>query len=43
MKITSEQELAEAIAGAAGPLRVRGGGTRDIGRPVEGDLLEVGI
>ena len=43
MKITSEQELAEAIRGANGPLRVQGGGTRDIGRPVAGERLEVGI
>ncbi len=43
MKITTEQDLAEAIRGANGPLKVRGGGTRDIGRPVVGELLEVGI
>ncbi len=40
MKPQSEAELAEMIAGADGPLRVRGGATRDIGRPVEGAALE---
>lgn len=43
MKVTSEQDLAAAIGAAKGPLRVIGGGTRDIGRPVEGEALEVGI
>ncbi|MEZ5766587.1 MAG: glycolate oxidase subunit GlcE [Paracoccaceae bacterium] len=43
MKVTSEQELAEAIRGANGPLRVQGGGTRDVGRPVAGEVLEVAI
>ncbi len=41
--LSTEQELAEAIAGAKGPLRVVGGGTRDIGRPVEGERLQVGL
>jgi glycolate oxidase FAD binding subunit len=40
MRPTSEAELAEAIRGAAGPLVVRGGGTRGIGRPVTGEVLE---
>ncbi|MFV0361022.1 FAD-binding protein [Tropicimonas sp.] len=35
----SEAELAEAIAAAAGPLAVRGGGTRPVGRRVEGEIL----
>lgn len=35
----SETELADAIRDAAGPLAVRGGGTRDIGRPVVGEAL----
>ena len=35
----SEAELAEAVAAATGPLRVRGGGTRPIGRPVAGEVL----
>ncbi len=43
MKITTETELAEAIGGAGGPVRVQGGGTRDIGRPVVGEVLEVAI
>jgi glycolate oxidase FAD binding subunit len=37
----TEAELAEAVAGAAGPLRIAGGGTRDIGRPVAGEVLSV--
>jgi glycolate oxidase FAD binding subunit len=37
----TEQELAQAIAGAEGALRIIGGGTRDVGRPVEGELLSV--
>ncbi|MBV7377937.1 glycolate oxidase subunit GlcE [Maritimibacter dapengensis] len=43
MKATSEAELAEAIGGATGPLRIMGGGTRDVGRPVAGEVLEVGL
>lgn len=43
MKVISEKELAEALAGASGPFRVQGGGTRPIGRPVAGEVLEVGI
>lgn len=39
MRPVTEAELAEAIAGAAGPLLVRGGGTRTIGRAV-GEVLE---
>ena len=35
----TEAELAEAVAGAAGPLRIVGGGTRPIGVPVEGAVL----
>ncbi len=35
----SEAELAEAVAAAKGPLRVRGGGTRAVGRPVAGEVL----
>ncbi len=37
----NEAELAEAVAGAAGPLRVMGGGTRPLGRPVAGEALSV--
>ncbi|MDJ0823972.1 MAG: FAD-binding protein [Rhodobacter sp.] len=36
-----ETDLAEAVAGAAGPLRVVGGGTRPIGKPVAGEVLSV--
>lgn len=39
MRPTTEAELAEAVAGAAGPLLVRGGGTRTIGHAV-GEVLE---
>jgi glycolate oxidase FAD binding subunit len=42
MRPTNESELSEAIRGAAGPLAVRGGGTRGIGRPVAGEVLESG-
>ncbi len=38
----TEADLAEIIAGAAGPLQVQGGGTRPIGVPVEGALLQTG-
>jgi glycolate oxidase FAD binding subunit len=41
MRPSSEAELAEAVAGATGPLLVRGGGTRTIGRAV-GEVLETG-
>ena len=41
MKVTSEAELAEAIRGAAGPLDIRGGGTRR--GPGAGSALQVGI
>ncbi|HCP82008.1 MAG TPA: 2-hydroxy-acid oxidase [Octadecabacter sp.] len=39
MTIKTEQELAEAVRGATGPLHIRGGGTRDIGNPVIGEAL----
>ncbi|MGX9352691.1 FAD-binding protein [Shimia sp. W99] len=39
MKPESEAELAEMVAAAKGPLRIVGGGTRDIGAPVDGDVL----
>lgn len=35
----SEEELAEAIAEASGPLRITGGGTRSLGAKVEGTPL----
>ncbi len=34
-----EAELAEAVAAARTPLRIRGGGTRPVGRPVAGEVL----
>ncbi len=34
-----EREMSEAVAGAEGPLRLVGGGTRAIGRPVVGEGL----
>jgi glycolate oxidase FAD binding subunit len=40
VKVSSEDELAEVVRGARGPFRIRGGGTRDIGRPVAGEALE---
>ena len=39
MKPESEPELAEMVAAAKRPLRIVGGGTRGIGRPVDGELL----
>lgn len=39
MTPTTEQELADAIASTKGPLRITGGGTRDIGSPVVGEPL----
>ncbi|MDE0698644.1 MAG: FAD-binding protein, partial [Boseongicola sp.] len=41
MNPSDERELAEAVSGAAGPLAVRGGGTRRVGHPVDGDDLTV--
>jgi glycolate oxidase FAD binding subunit len=37
----SEAALAEAVRAADGPLRIRGGGTRPVGRPVQGTPLEL--
>jgi FAD/FMN-containing dehydrogenase len=34
-------DLSEAIASASGPLRIMGGGTRPVGRPVAGEALSV--
>jgi glycolate oxidase FAD binding subunit len=42
MRPTDESELAEAVRQASAPLRIRGGGTRAIGRPVAGEMLETG-
>ncbi|MGL4238437.1 FAD-binding protein [Tabrizicola sp.] len=41
MRPVTEAELAEAVAGVAGPLLVRGGGTRTLGHAV-GEVLETG-
>jgi glycolate oxidase FAD binding subunit len=41
VNIGSEAELAEAIREARSALRIRGGGTRDVGRPVAGEVLDV--
>ncbi len=35
----NEAELAEAIKGSAGPLKIRGGGTRPVGQPGAGAVL----
>ena len=39
MKPGSEAELAEIVAGAEGPLRIMGGGTRPVGGLVDGDVV----
>nr|MCW1951684.1 FAD-binding protein [Octadecabacter sp.] len=39
MIVKTEQDLAEAVKSATGPLRIQGGGTRNIGNPVDGDVL----
>ncbi|THD74046.1 glycolate oxidase subunit GlcE [Thalassobius vesicularis] len=41
MKPQTEAELAEMVAGTNGPLRVRGGGTRPIGAPMAGEVLDM--
>jgi len=41
MQPLTEAELADAIRDAGGPLVVRGGGTRPVGRPVAGAVLSV--
>ncbi len=41
LNLRNESELAEAVATATGPLAIRGGGTRPVGRPVEGAPLSV--
>ncbi|RUS59925.1 glycolate oxidase subunit GlcE [Pseudorhodobacter sp. E13] len=42
MKPANELELAEAIRAATGPVRIVGGGTRRVGPPPAGALLETG-
>ena len=39
MKPETEADLADLIAGAEGPVRIEGGGTRPIGRPIRGEVL----
>ncbi len=41
MTPVDEAELSDCIAGATGPLAVRGGGTRPIGRAAPGDVLSM--
>lgn len=38
---TDESEMAEAVASAPGPLRIAGGGTRPVGRSIDGAALSV--
>jgi glycolate oxidase FAD binding subunit len=40
MRPVSEAELSDIVRAATGPLVVRGGGTRAVGRPVLGEVLE---
>lgn len=40
-KMKTEDEVAAAVAEASGPLAVRGGGTRSVGRPVVGQELDL--
>ena len=42
MRPGSEAELSDMVRAATGPLVVRGGGTRAVGRPVLGEVLETG-
>ena len=42
MRPENEQDLVDVVRGATGPLMVRGGGTRGIGRPGAGAVLETG-
>ncbi|MCC5992617.1 MAG: FAD-binding protein [Rhodobacteraceae bacterium] len=42
MRPENEQDLSEIIRGADGALRIIGGGTRGVGRPVAGEVLETG-
>lgn len=42
MRPANEKELSGMVRAARGPLVVRGGGTRSVGRPVAGEMLETG-
>ncbi|MEX0312055.1 MAG: glycolate oxidase subunit GlcE [Tateyamaria sp.] len=39
--LTTEDAVAAAVAEAQGPMVIRGGGTRSVGRPVVGEVLDV--
>jgi len=39
MQPAGEEELSEMVRGATGPLRICGGGTRPVGKPVLGEML----
>lgn len=39
--LKTEDAVAEAVASAQGPVAIRGGGTRSVGRPVVGEVLDV--
>ena len=41
VRISSEEELAGVIRGTTVPFRIKGGGTRDVGRPGAGEALDV--
>jgi glycolate oxidase FAD binding subunit len=41
VRVSGEDDLVEAIRSAKGAVRISGGGTRDVGRPVEGAVLDV--
>lgn len=43
MQPAGEEELSEMVRGATGPLRICGGGTRAIGKPVVGEMLSVAV
>lgn len=42
MRPANEADLVEVVRSARGPLVVRGGGTRPVGRPLVGEMLETG-
>lgn len=42
MRPANEADLSEIVRAATGPLRIIGGGTRTVGKPVAGEVLETG-
>src|SRR6056297_949309 len=42
MRPASEADLSDIVRDARGPLRIRGGGTRNLGAPSAGEVLETG-